>query len=275
MDTVAIQGISGAFHEEAALKYFGAEIKTSSSKSFLELLNKVAGGDADYGIIAIENTVAGTIHSNLQLLKESNLFIIGEINLRIEQNLAALPGTDIQELTEVRSHYMALNQAKLFLDQHPQIIRINDLDTATSLKAVSNNQLKNVGAIGSRHGAELYGLEIIASGIETHKLNYTRFLAVSNEVDSNHSNNKSSWLLKLKHEKGALASLLMALDQKDINLSKIESFPIIGEPWHYEFFIDLEFEDLKMHLLAEKIISDQATSHVLLGTYKAFVTPGA
>jgi len=270
MKTVAIQGIAGAFHEEAALKYFGSGIKTSSSHSFSELLGKVSSAQSDFGIIAIENTVAGTIHQNLQLIRNHELHISGEINLHIQQNLAALPGTRIEDMKEVRSHYMAINQSKQFLDQYPSIVRINDTDTASSLKSVSTEQLKNVGAIGSAHGANLYGLEIIAPSIETHKENFTRFLVLERNPVESTSGNKASWILKLRHEKGALAKLLTSLDEHNINLSKIESFPILGEPWNYEFFLDLEYIANELHLKATQIIDEQSISNRLLGRYDAF-----
>ena len=268
MKSVSIQGISGAFHEHAALKYFNDNIEIVSCTTFSALISNVFREKTSHGVIAIENTVAGTIHSNLELIRASDIQIVGEIKLRISQNLAGLPGTRIEELTEVRSHYMAINQSRKFLDQHPHIERVHDIDTATSLKNIAETQQKHIGAIGSEHGVKQYGLEIIASGIETHKENYTRFLVVSKHQKETEFN-KASVILKLKHKKGALANLLTRLDSRGINLSKIESFPVMGEPWLYEFFIDLEYKSQEDHIIASEIFNEVAISHRVLGTYLA------
>ena len=267
MKSVAIQGIRGSFHEQAAKEYFSDEISVSESKSFDELVAKTANNTVDYGIIAIENTVAGTIHQNLLLIRNSGLNIIGEIKLRIGQNLAVKPGTKMSEITEVQSHYMALNQSKKFLNQYPHIKRIAVSDTATALKKVAEANINSIAAIGSQHGAYEYGLEIIAEGIETFKQNYTRFLVITNSPYVKPTFNKSTVILKLPHEKGELALLLSELDKHPINLSKIESFPIMGEPWSYEFIIDLEYNDAETHEIALSVLKKHAKSYSVLGLY--------
>lgn len=273
MISVTIQGIKGSFHEQAALDYFGKDVSISSSSSFQELAHKVSRAEVDYGIIAIENTVAGTIHENLQLIRTNRLNIVGEIKLRIEQNLAAIPGASLLQLTEVHSHYMALNQCRGFLDRYPHIKRVATSDTASALKHVAQQGSTHLAAIGSKHGAAQYELQILQAGIETYKQNYTRFLVITSDLAVNPEFNKSTVILKLEHKKGALAELLSELDQYPINLSKIESFPVMGEPWHYSFILDLEYVDNANHEMALEIFRKKAKSYSVLGLYAAAAAP--
>jgi prephenate dehydratase len=205
---------------------------------------------AQHAISAIENSVAGSILPNYQLIHDSGLQITGEIYLRVCQNLAALPGQTIEDLHEVYSHPMAILQSKPFFDKHPHIKLIDGRDTASCMRNISINGLKGVGAIGSRLAAEKYNLEILSASIETNKKNYTRFLILSIPeyiASTPEKANKSSISFALSHEIGSLAKVLSIFSYFNINLSKIQSLPIIGKEWEYLFYVDLEFSDMEMY----------------------------
>jgi prephenate dehydratase len=267
---VGIQGVKGAFHEEAALSYFGDAIGIVPQVTFSELIESVKTGESDFGMIAVENTISGTIHSNLSLIRAARLKIVGEVYLRIEQNLAALPGTRISDLQQVHSHYMAIDQCRDFFNNYHEIKLIESEDTAMSMQMVANQQLKNVGAIGSKTAALHYGLEILASGIETNKKNYTRFLVVQkpeNELDSEFD--KASLALTLPNSTGSLAEILSLIASFKIDLSKIESVPVVGEPWHYLFYLDLLFDQAGNYLEMLKTLRPFTDELYILGEYKS------
>ena len=248
---VAIMGGYGTFHEIAAHQYFGdAEVEIIVSESFDELFRMMKQGAALHAISAIENSVAGSILPNYQLIHDSGLLITGEIYLRVCQNLVALPGQTIEDLREVYSHPMAILQSKPFFDKYPFIKLIDGSDTASCMRNISVNGLKGVGAIGSRLAAEKYGLQILSSSIETNKKNYTRFLILT---DPEHlppcpeTPDKASISFALSHKIGSLAKVLSIFSYFNINLSKIQSLPIIGKDWEYLFYVDLEFSDMEMY----------------------------
>lgn len=265
---IGIQGIKGAFHQEAAELYFNQEIEIVANTTFKDLTDSVVQKTSDMGIIAIENTISGTIHNNLNLIRESALNIIGEVYLRIEQNLAVLPGTQLEELKQVESHYMAINQCREFFRKHPHIQLIESPDTALSIKRVSELKNKSIGAIGSESAIKEYGLINLSKGIETNKKNYTRFLIVSKSKSDKIDINKASIVLILPHEQGSLAKALNMINQFDINLSKIESFPIIGEPWHYQFYLDLHFSQPGNYHELLKELAKYSLEYQVLGEYK-------
>ncbi|MRT93312.1 prephenate dehydratase [Ancylomarina sp. 16SWW S1-10-2] len=241
---IAIQGVKGAFHEVAARNYFGDEIDILPKLHFSDLVESVKNGDCDYGIMAIENTISGTIHSNLNLIREHKLVVCGEEYLRIKQNLVAKKGTKIEDLNEVHSHYMAINQTRQFFKKYPNVNLVDSIDTALSMKEIAEKDLDNRGAIGSLLAAEHYGLEVLAESIETNKKNYTRFLILKKDNQwKKLPSNKASLAMVLDNHKGSLAEILSTIASHDINLSKIESVPLIGEPWHYQFYIDVLFDD--------------------------------
>ena len=246
---VAIQGVRGAFHEVAAREYFSdKDIDIVEKMTFEEVLNSVENCENDYGLIAIENTIAGTIHANLNLLRRKEVRICGEIFLRIRQNLAVIPGVKIEDLEEVRSHYMAINQTRQFFRQYPHIKLAECPDTALGMRQVAEGNLKTVGAIGSTLAAKNYGLEIIAPGIETFKKNYTRFMVVKNAMDSGlEEYNKASLNLVLKNKVGSLAQILSIMSYYDVDLTKVESMPIMGQPMQYMFYVDVKFNDRKQY----------------------------
>jgi len=264
--TISIQGIKGAFHQEAALKYFGENANILAQINFVDLVNSVLQDEADYGIMAIENTISGTIHNNLNLIRNSKLKITGEIYLHIQQNLVAHPEASLKHITQVYSHYMAINQCREFFTDFPHIKLIDSDDTAASIKMVSENKSEQIAAIGSKLAAEYYGLKIIAKSIETNKKNYTRFLIIEKESQKDDFD-KASLSILLPHKKGSLAKILSIIDFYDINLSKIESLPIIGEPWHYLFYIDVLFKQSKTYHQMLQAIHPLVDHLQILGEY--------
>ncbi|PLW99134.1 MAG: prephenate dehydratase [Marinilabiliales bacterium] len=266
--TISIQGVKGAFHEEAAINYYGEEIEILPNISFYEVIESIRDNHAKAGIMAVENTISGTIHSNLNLIRESGLAICGEVYLQIEQNLVGLPGTSIDNLVEVHSHYMAIDQCRNFFRKHPHIKLIESDDTALSMKEIAEKQLTNVGAIGSRIGARHYGLNIIAESIETNKKNYTRFLIVEKENKiRTHEMNKSSISMTLPNHKGSLSQVLSVIAFYDVDLSKIESVPVVGEPWHYRFYIDVLFDNFEKYKSMLQAIGPLTDELQILGEY--------
>ena len=237
----------GTFHEIAAFHYFkNVDVEIITSASFDDLFHLMKKGAAQYAISAIENSIAGSILPNYQLIHDSGLKITGEIYLRVCQNLVALPGQSIDDLREVYSHPMAILQSKPFFDKHPNIKLIDGRDTASSMRYISVNGLKGIGAIGSRFAAEKYNLEILSESIETNKKNYTRFLILTDQEHlpaETGKPNKASVSFALAHEIGGLAKVLSIFSYFNINLSKIQSLPIIGKEWEYLFYVDLEFSD--------------------------------
>ena len=244
---VAIMGGYGTFHEIAALHYFRKiDVEIVTTGSFDEMFRMMKQGVARHAITAIENSVAGSILPNYQLIRDSDLQITGEIYLRISQNLAALPGQNIDDLHEVFSHPMAILQTKPFFDKYPHIKLVDGRDTASCMRNISVNGLKGIGAIGSRIAAEKYDLEILSENIETNEKNYTRFLILTVReylTAEFETVNKASISFSLAHEIGSLAKVLSIFSYFDVNLSKIQSLPIIGKEWEYMFYVDLEFSD--------------------------------
>lgn len=242
---IAIQGVRGAFHEVAAREFFsGKDLDIVEKMTFEDVLDSVVDFESDFGMFAIENTIAGTIHANLNLLRQKDVKICGEIFIRIKQNLAALPGVSIDDLAEVRSHYMAINQTRQFFRKYPHIRLVECEDTALALRQVSEGQLEHVGAIGGELAAGLYGLNIVADGIETNKKNYTRFFVISRTADAYVENyNKASLNIVLGNQLGSLAQILSIISYYGIDLTKIESLPILGQPLNYMFYIDVRFSD--------------------------------
>lgn len=269
MKRISIQGARGAFHEVAANKYFKEPIELVAVAQFSELTRDVASGKSDLGVLAIENTLAGTIHQNLKLIVDSGLKIKGEVVLRIKHYLGVFPGSKVDELQEVRSHYMAINQCRPFFDQFPNIKLVDEVNTAICARQVMEIKDTKIGAIASWEAMEMYGLEIVASEIESNKLNYTRFLIIGRDDDDDvpPADNKATFHFTLGNERGVLAKLLNQLHLVDVNLTKVESLPIEGQPWQYQFFIDMEYDNSLQIEMAEKVIKNNTHSATLLGKY--------
>ena len=238
---IAIQGEKGCFHEMAARQFFCYdEIEILPCSTFDMTLASVIERKADLAIMAIENARSGSILYNYTLIRESGLKILGEHNLRIRQNLMALPGQTINDIRQIRSHPIALAQCMTFLNNYPSITLVEADDTAASARIISEHKLKKIAAIASASAAEIYGLEIIASGIETYQKNYTRFLIVGSEDKGNKDGNKISICFATGHKPGSLAAVLVKLAEMNINLTKIQSVPRLNGEWEYMFYLDLE-----------------------------------
>lgn len=242
--TIAIQGYEGSFHEMAALSYFKEAIQILPSPSFSELIKKLNNEECDGGIMAIENSIAGSILSNYSLLHETELTITGEVYLGIKQNLMALPGQATADIHEVHSHPMALLQCRHFFKQHPHIKLIETEDTALSAKKIRKKGLTHVAAVASDLAATLYNLDMLEENIQHPKNNYTRFLILSNETDlaQNRNSNKATICFKVSHAPGSLAKVLTGIAQAGVNLSKIQSIPVPENEWEYYFYVDMEFD---------------------------------
>ena len=268
---IAIQGGYGAFHEIAANKYFKDDtIEIVPRNTFKDLFSALKAGKVDFGITAIENSLAGSILPNYTLLLESNMKIIGEVFLRIKQNLIALPGQKIEDLKEVYSHPMAILQCQHYFEDYPSIKLIDSIDTALSAKQIAENKLEGIGAIASDLAASKYGLSILAEEIETHKVNYTRFLILEDKNGRGFADikvNKSSISFALAHKIGSLSKILSIFSYYDINLSKIQSMPIIGHDWEYQFYVDLEFDNYDMYQQSLKAVEPFTSNICLLGEY--------
>lgn len=268
---IAIQGGYGAFHDIAAHGYFENEaIEIVPRNTFKDLFKALKQGKVDFGITAIENSIAGSILPNYNLLLESNLEIVGEVYLRIRQNLVALPGQTINDIKEVYSHPMAILQCQHFFDDYPSIKLIDSVDTALSAKEIADKKIKKAAAIASAGAAEKYKLEIIAEGIETHKKNYTRFLILKGKNGKHHdvtSINKASLTFALAHKIGGLSKVLSILSFYDINLAKVQSMPIIGKDWEYQFFVDVEIDSYRHYFQAIEAITPFTSGLQILGEY--------
>ncbi|TFH47245.1 MAG: prephenate dehydratase [Bacteroidia bacterium] len=247
---IAIQGEKGSFHEVAAQQSFSpATIEIVPCSTFDTTVNSVREGMADFAVIAVENARSGSILYNYTLIRESGLKILGEHNLRVKQNLMALPGQGIEDLREIRSHPIALAQCMEFLNRYPGITLIESEDTAGSARMISENHMKGIGAIGSASAAKIYNLNILSEGIETYKKNYTRFLTVGGSDNAGDNGNKASICFSTGHQPGSLAAVLVSLASMEINLSKIQSVPRLNGDWEYMFYLDLEMSetsDIKM-----------------------------
>ena len=264
---VAIQGYEGCFHQIAANKYFGRQIEILPNDTFRGVAAAVKNGTADMGVMAIENSIAGSIIANYSILQDTNLQVAGEVYLPVMQNLMALPGVSMDDIREVESHPMALLQCVDFLDRHPWKL-IESEDTALSARHIAEKGLRHTAAIASELAAEMFGLQIIAPEINTIKSNYTRFMILKrHDHNIDPHANKASLYFKTDHREG---SLLRALSQLNgINLSKLQSYPIPSEPWHYLFHIDLEFRCLDDYISNLDRLQ-QATEEVhVYGVYRS------
>ena len=265
---IAIQGETGSFHEVAARQYFNYdEIEVVPCSTFDLTLNSLKSGEADFAVMAIENARSGSILYNYTLIRESGMKILGEHNLRIKQNLMALHGQKITDIKEIRSHPIALAQCMTFLNQFPGIILIESDDTAASARIISENKLKGVAAIASTNVAEIYGLDILASGIETYKQNYTRFLIIGSEDKGNIKGNKVSICFSTGHKPGSLAAVLVKLAEYDINLSKIQSVPRLNGEWEYMFYLDLELNKNTKSDVIKRLLDKYTSNLEILGVF--------
>ena len=265
---VAIQGISGSFHEMAAGTFFGEKIQTIECLTFHRLCEALKSGEADHAVMAIENSIAGSILPNYFLLQEYHFSIVGELYVPIHMHLLALPGVKLKDIRTIESHPMAIRQCTDFLHglSHVQI-RESD-DTALSAKRVKEENLTDTAAIANERAAKLFGLQIIEKRIETHKKNFTRFLILKRRSLPENNCNKASLSFEVPHAVGSLAETLMTLKNNRINLTKIQSIPIIGKPSEYSIHVDVEWKSRKDYDAAIRQILLQVHNLNILGEYK-------
>jgi len=265
---IAIQGITASFHEVAALTYFGDTIETVECLTFFDLCEALKNERADYAVMAIENSIAGSILPNYFLLQEYHFQIIGELYIPIHMNLMALPGTKIEQLKTIESHPMAIRQCSDYLHRLNNVeIRESD-DTALSAKRVAEKKLKGVAAIANEYAAKKFGLQILEKRIETHKKNFTRFLVLSRRNGTPEGANKASISFEVANEVGSLAEALMTFKGNNINLSKIQSIPVIGKPSEYSIHVDVEWKSRKSYDVAMRTVMRQVRNLNVLGEYK-------
>jgi len=251
----AIQGYEGSFHQVAAQQFFGKDTEVIPCATFKELIRIASNKkESDGGVMAIENSIAGSILANYNLLQKSNLKIIGEIYLQIRQNLLVNPGVKLEDIREVHSHTMALQQCYDFLDKHKWKL-VETEDTALSAKHVHQHKSKHIAAIASRLAAELFQLDVLAPNIQTLKNNYTRFLVLQRQdmAQPVSDANKASVNFHTDHSRGSLAKVLTKIAEGGINLSKLQSFPIPGSDFKYSFHADMEFDTIDQF---EKVIEE-------------------
>jgi prephenate dehydratase len=236
--TVAIQGERGSFSEEAAVILVGQAAQWRSCRSFEEVFRLVADGASDYCVIPIENSLAGALYKNYDLLLRHRLRIVRETNLRIEHHLVSVQGVGFDEIETVMSHPAALDQCDRFFERHPHLKKQTAYDTSGSVKLIMEGNLRNCAAIASKRAAEYYGGQVLMAGIEDNKENYTRFFLLSREPEISDDADKTSIAFSFKNAPGALFKCLSVFALREIDLSKIESRPIHGRPWEYLFYID-------------------------------------
>lgn len=268
MKRVAVQGIKGAFHEDAARKYFNEEIDVVECSSFRQVVSSVADESVDFAVMAIENSIAGSLLGNYTLLREYHLRVVGEVYLHIQMNLMVLPGVDASKITEIHSHPIALKQCDDFISaKYGEIRRIEKSDTAGAAKELSESKRDDVATIGSVRTSELYGLDIVERGVETNKKNYTRFLILSKRGNRVEDTNKASFCFECGHYKGALADVLTVFAMNDISLTKIQSIPILGKPYEYSFHVDVVYESISKYEKAIHQVLKKVSSLSILGEY--------
>ena len=267
---VAIQGIEGSFHHIVSQIYFEEPVVVQPYLSFSEVVESLLSKTSDVAVMALENSIAGSIIPNYAYINDQDLLITGECFLEIQHNLMALNGQSIQEIKEVFSHPMALLQCKEFFKQHPHIKLIEDTDTAEVAKRISEGQLQGVAAIASAQAAQLFGLEILANSIQTIKHNETRFVIVErNQIEQNTATiNKASVKFLLDHKRGSLAAMLNVMSDCNLNLTKIQSLPKIDTPWKYAFFVDITFDTYSDYEKGKAIMKLMAEEFKILGEYK-------
>ncbi|MEZ4792688.1 MAG: prephenate dehydratase [Gelidibacter sp.] len=268
--SVAIQGIKGSFHHIVSQHYFDERVKVNEYLSFDKAVDSLLRHESDVVVMALENSIVGSIIPNYALIDTHNLHVIGEHYLDIQHHLMALPNQTIDDILEVYSHPMALLQCKEFFKKHQHIKLIEDTDTAEVAQRIQQQQLKNVGAIASKLAAKLFNLEILSESIQTIKHNETRFVIVkTTHTEISESDiNKASLKFELEHKRGSLASVLNVLSDCKLNLTKIQSLPKIETPWKYAFFVDVTFDDYKDYIKAKSIIEIMAQDFKILGEYK-------
>lgn len=280
MKRIAIQGYPGCFHEEASRLFYEAGERTAGAEAsaidiipcdtFDGLYRALEEGRADAAVMAVENTVSGGLVRNFELLRNHPWKIKGEIYLRIQQNLLALPGQHPEDIREVRTHYMAINQTRDFFEREcPWIKVVESEDTAKSAAEVAREGLKGVGAVASLFAAKMYGLDVLRESIETYKQNFTRFIILDEALEIPKERiDKASLCFTLPHTPGSLSHILTILSFYGMNLTRIQSLPIPGRSWQYFFYADICFETYDRYLQALSAVRPLVEDLQILGEYK-------
>ncbi len=276
MKKIAIQGIHGSFHDIASHQYFGGEeIELICCDTFEQVFKTVKKDPELLALVAIENTIAGSLLHNYELLRDSNLTIVGEHKLHIEHSLLVMPDEDESDITEVNSHPVALMQCRSFLAGHPGWKVVEVEDTAGAAANISNQQLAHHAAICSKYAAPIYNMKVLYEGIEDNKHNYTRFLVLADPYNADRlrrkeQSDKSSIVFAVPHESGSLSQVLSILSFYHINLTKIQSLPIIGHEWEYLFYVDLAYDDYNRYTQSIEAIRPLIKNIKILGEYESF-----
>ena len=275
MKRVAIQGRLGSFHDIAAHQYFGDEqLQIICCPTFEAVFAEMKNDPTIIGMVAIENTIAGSLLHNYELLTASGTTVVGEHKVHIQHCICCLPGDEWDSINEIDSHPVALMQCREFLGQHPDFKVVECEDTAGSAENIRNGNLHGRAAICHSSAAELYGMKVLEDSIEDNKHNFTRFLVLSNPMKADYlrplaQSNKSSIVFSLPHSEGSLSKVLTILSFYDINLTKIQSLPVIGHEWEYLFYVDVTFEDLVRYRQSIDAITPLTKELKILGEYKA------
>ncbi len=271
MKRIAIQGVPGCFHDIAAHRYFeGEELELVCCDTFEEVFDALAN-DGCLAMVAIENTIAGSLLHNYDLLRESGATIVGEHKLRIKHSIVCLPDDDWADISEVNSHPVALMQCGKYLKGLKGMKIVETWDTAGAAADISRLQLHGHAAICHKDAAATYGMKVLEEGIETNKHNFTRFLVVANKEEAHNYRatvNKASLVFSLPHEEGSLSAILSVLSFYKLNLTKIQSLPIVGKEWQYLFYIDLRLSDYTRYRQALAAISPLTSELQILGEYE-------
>ena len=279
MKKVAIQGLEGSYHDIATREFFkDEEIELICCNTFNEVFSAIASDSKTIALVAIENTIAGSLLHNYELLRDSGTVIVGEQKLRIAHCVCCLPDEDWQDLKEVHSHPVALAQCETFLQRHPELKAVQAEDTALSAKDIKEKQLHGHAAICSTRAAKMYGMRILQENVETNKHNFTRFLVVADRWRADelkaegigHHVNKANIVFSLPHQEGSLSQILSIFTFYRINLTKIQSLPIIGREWEYMFYVDVTFDDYTRFRQSIDAVRPLTKELSILGEYKAF-----
>lgn len=274
MKRIAIQGVEGSYHDMAAHRYFeDEEIELICCATFEELFEQMARDTKVIGMMAIENTIAGSLLHNYELLRESGLSIVGELKLRISHSIMCLPEDNWEDIKEVNSHPVALAQCRRWLTAHPSMKVVEAEDTAGSAEMISRLKMRGHAAICSKFAAPIYGMKILEEGIETNKHNFTRFLVMcdpwqADELCNPTQSNKSSIVFTLPHNEESLSQVLSIFSFYRINLTKIQSLPIIGREWEYMFYVDLSYSDYMRYRQSIDAVRPLTKQFKILGEYK-------
>jgi prephenate dehydratase len=269
MKRIAVQGIAGSFHEDAAIRYFGEEVDIVECKSFTSVCELIDTDKVEYAVMAIENSIAGSLLKNYQLIRDFHLRIIGELYLHIQMNLMVAAGVKPEHIKDIYSHPIALQQCMEYIEKYYPDARLHEgMDTAAAAKKISEEKPSDAAAIGNLRSAKLYDLEILETGIETNKKNYTRFLILSKHGNPTEDSNKASICFEVGHFHGSLAKVLNIFSEHEINLNKIQSVPILGKPNEYTIHVDLEWEKIKNYDKAIHQVLKNVSSLAILGEYK-------